>query len=252
MQTSWKVGELASLTGLTVRTLHHYDEINLLKPSEYSSSGHRLYREEDIMRLQQILSLRQLGFSLEEIKNCLHNPDFSTVKVIQSHINQLNQHIELQQQLARLLKGISVHLQAEEKVDIDDLIKTIEVTKMSEELFNQYYTKEQRQYLEDRAQMLGEEKIQQGQQDWQDLFAAVEAEMNKGTEPTDAKVIALAKRWQELVDSFTGGNPGVMQGLNNMVQAEYPTMQQQFGFPDARLFEYIAQAQAAIGEMRLR
>ncbi|MBV6624423.1 MAG: MerR family transcriptional regulator [Rivularia sp. (in: Bacteria)] len=248
MQTSWKVGELASLTGLTVRTLHHYDEINLLKPAEYTTSGHRLYREEDIIRLQQILSLRQLGFSLEEIKNCLQNPDFSPVKVIQSHVDKLDRQIELQQQLKRLLTGIYVHLQAEEKVSTDELIKTIEVTKMSEELFNQYYTKEQRQYLDDRAQMLGEEKIQQVQQDWQELFAAVETEMNKGTEPTDAKVIALAKRWQELVDSFTGGNSGVMQGLNNMVQAEYPTMQQQFGFPDARLFEYIAQAQAAIGK----
>lgn len=248
MQTSWKVGELASLTGLTVRTLHHYDEINLLKPSKDLNSGHRLYREEDIIQLQQILSLRQLGFSLEEIKGCLQNPDFSPVKVIQSHLDKLHQQIELQQQLKRLLTGIYVHLQAEEKVSTNDLIKTIEVTKMSEELFNQYYTKEQRQYLDERAQAIGEEQIQQVQNDWQDLFAAVEAEMNKGTKPTDEKVLVLAKRWSELVESFTGGNSGVMQGLNNMVQAEYPTMQQQFGFPDARLFEYIGKAQAVISE----
>jgi len=242
MENSWKVGELASLTGLTVRTLHHYDEINLLKPSAYSSSGHRLYGEEDIMRLQQILSLRELGFSLEEIKNCLQNPDFSPVKVIQSHVDKLNQQIELQQKLKRLLTGISSHLQVEKKVSVDDLIKTIEVTRMSEELFNQYYTKEQRQYLDERAQMLGEEKIQQGQQDWQDLFAAVEAEMNKGTEPTDEKVLVLAKRWSELVESFTGGDSGVLNGLNNMVQAEYSIMKEQFGFPDARVFEYIGKA----------
>jgi DNA-binding transcriptional MerR regulator len=248
VQTSWKVGELASLTGLTVRTLHHYDEINLLKPSKDLNSGHRLYREEDIIQLQQILSLRQLGFSLEEIKGCLQNPDFSPVKVIQSHLDKLHQQIELQQQLKRLLTGIYVHLQAEEKVSTNDLIKTIEVTKMSEELFNQYYTKEQRQYLDERAQAIGEEQIQQVQNDWQDLFAAVEAEMNKGTKPTDEKVLVLAKRWSELVESFTGGNSGVMQGLNNMVQAEYPTMQQQFGFPDARLFEYIGKAQAVISE----
>lgn len=242
MQTSWKVGELASLTSLTVRTLHHYDEIGLLKPSEYTSSGHRLYGEEDIMRLQQILSLRQLGFSLEEIKNCLQNPDFSTVKLIQSHIERLNRQIELQQQLTRLLKGISALLQADKKVDVDDLMKTIEVTKMSEELFNQYYTQEQRQYLDERAQNLGEEKIQQVQKDWQDLFIAIEEEMSQGTEPTDAKVLVLAKRWTELVESFTGGDSGVTNSLNNMVQAEYPSMQQQFGFPDSRLFAYIGKA----------
>ncbi|MEM7716454.1 MAG: MerR family transcriptional regulator [Cyanobacteria bacterium P01_A01_bin.68] len=248
MQTSWKVGELASLTGLTVRTLHHYDEIGILKPSEYSSSGHRLYREEDIIQLQQILSLKQLGFSLEEIKDCLQNPDFSPAKAIKSHVDKLNQQIELQQQLTRLLTGIYIHLKAEEKIDIDDLMKTIEVTKMSEELFNQYYTKEQRQYLDERAQTLGEEEIERVQNDWQDLFAAVQIEMDKGTEPTDEKVLALAKRWSELVESFTGGNSGVINGLSNMVQTEYPTMQQQFGFPDARLFEYISKAQAVISE----
>ena len=242
MQTSWKVGELASQTGLTVRTLHHYDEINLLKPSEYSSSGHRLYREEDIIRLQQILSLRQLGFSLEEIKNCLQNPNFSSVKLIQSHIDKLNQQVELQQQLTKLLKGILIHLQAKETIDVDNLIKTIEVTTMSEELFNKYYTKEQRQYLDERAQIVGEEKIQQTQKEWQDLFAAVEAEMNQGTEPTDEKVLVLAKRWQELIESFTGGNSEVKNSLNNMVKTEYSTMQQQFGFPDARVFEYIGKA----------
>lgn len=239
---SWKVGELASQTGLTVRTLHYYDEIGILKPSEYTSSGHRLYGEEDIIQLQQILSLRQLGFSLEEIKNCLQNPDFSAVEVIASHIDKLNQQIEIQQQLTRLLKEISARLQAEEKIDVNNLMKTIEVTTMSEELFNKYYTEEQRQCLDERAQIIGEEKIQQGQKDWQHLFAAVEAEMNQGTEPTDEKVIALAKRWQELVESFTGGDAGIENSLNNMVQAEYPTMQQQFGFPDARLFEYIGKA----------
>lgn len=246
MKTCWKVGELASQTGLTVRTLHYYDEIGILKPSEYTNSGHRLYGEEDIIRLQQILSLRQLGFSLEEIKNCLQNPDFSPIKVINSHMDQLNQQIEIQQQLTRLLKGISMRLQAEEKVDVDNLIKTIEVATMSEELFNKYYTKEQRQYLDERSEQLGKEKIQKGQKDWQELFAAVEIEMKKGTEPTDEKVIALAKRWQELVESFTGGDSGIRNSLNNMVQTEYSAMQQQFGFPDSRLFEYIGKAQAII------
>ena len=57
-----KVGDLARRTGLTVRTLHHYDEIGLLKPSLHTESGHRLYTGRDVARLQQVLSLRQLGF----------------------------------------------------------------------------------------------------------------------------------------------------------------------------------------------
>ena len=66
-----KVGELAKRTGLTVRTLHHYDEIGLLRPSLRTEAGHRLYTTVDVARLQQVLSLRQLGFGLEEVRDCL-------------------------------------------------------------------------------------------------------------------------------------------------------------------------------------
>src|SRR6201988_5498959 len=70
-----KVGELAKRTGLTVRTLHHYDEIGLLKPSLHTEAGHRLYTAADVARLQQVLSLRQLGFSLEQVGGCPKRPD---------------------------------------------------------------------------------------------------------------------------------------------------------------------------------
>lgn len=67
-KSAWKVGDLAGRTGLSVRTLHHYDEIGLLSPSGRTGSGHRLYSAEDVLRLQRIRSLRALGFSLEEIR----------------------------------------------------------------------------------------------------------------------------------------------------------------------------------------
>ena len=84
-----KVGELARRTGLTVRTLHHYDDIGLLKPSLHTDSGHRLYTDSDIERLQQILSLRHLGFALEEVRACLDRSDFSPLEVIDLHIAAL-------------------------------------------------------------------------------------------------------------------------------------------------------------------
>ncbi len=68
---SYTVGELAKLTGLTVRTLHHYDEIGLCRPSERSAAGYRLYDEEDVLRLHQIVVLRQLGLPLDEISRAL-------------------------------------------------------------------------------------------------------------------------------------------------------------------------------------
>ncbi len=81
-----KVGELAKRTGLTIRTLHHYDEIGLLKPSLHTAAGHRLYTAADIARLQQVLSLRQLGFSLEQVRDCLDRPGFSPLEVIRLHV----------------------------------------------------------------------------------------------------------------------------------------------------------------------
>jgi MerR family transcriptional regulator, thiopeptide resistance regulator len=72
----WKIGELARRTGLTVRTLHHYDEIGLLSPVERSGGGHRVYGEADVQRLYRIVSLRSLGFPLEAIAAALDADGF--------------------------------------------------------------------------------------------------------------------------------------------------------------------------------
>ena len=72
-----KVGDLAKQTGVSVRTLHYYDEIGLLSPSGRTETGYRLYAKDDIIRLQQIVSLREIGLSLDEIRGCLEQRNFS-------------------------------------------------------------------------------------------------------------------------------------------------------------------------------
>src|SRR6266567_1126132 len=101
-----KVGELARRTGLTIRTLHHYDEIDLLKPSLHTEAGHRLYTADDVARLQQVLSLRQLGFSLEEVRDCLDREGFSPLEVIRLHVARLREQITMQQGLCERLEGL--------------------------------------------------------------------------------------------------------------------------------------------------
>ena len=76
MMSQMKIGELAKQIGLSIRTLHYYDQVGLLAPSQHTKAGHRLYSEGDIIRLQQIVSLRQLGFALSEIRDCLDSPDY--------------------------------------------------------------------------------------------------------------------------------------------------------------------------------
>jgi MerR family transcriptional regulator, thiopeptide resistance regulator len=102
-----KVGDLAKQTGVSIRTLHYYDEIGLLSPSHRTEAGYRLYGEVDIGRLQQIISLRQLGFSLEEIRECLEQPSFSFDRVLQLHTNRLQEQIALAQKLLQRLQAIA-------------------------------------------------------------------------------------------------------------------------------------------------
>ena len=95
MSSLMKIGELAKQTGLSIRTLHYYDEIELLSPSHRTDVGHRFYSDQDIIRLQQILSLRQLGFSLSEIRECLQSPDYALLQVINLHCARIREQMAL-------------------------------------------------------------------------------------------------------------------------------------------------------------
>lgn len=104
-----RVGELARLSGVTVRTLHHYDETGLLSPSARSPSGYRLYDEDDVARLQQILYYREFGFSLEDIATLLDDPAAD----VGSHLRR--QHELLTDRIARLqdlLAHVELNLEA--------------------------------------------------------------------------------------------------------------------------------------------
>ncbi|WP_370323684.1 MerR family transcriptional regulator [Euzebya sp.] len=88
------VSELAQMAGVTVRTLHHYDEIGLLRPSQRSEAGYRLYDRADLQRLQQILFWRALGFSLSEIQDVLDDPDYDRVEALTSQRAMLARQLE--------------------------------------------------------------------------------------------------------------------------------------------------------------
>jgi MerR family transcriptional regulator, thiopeptide resistance regulator len=212
----WKVGELAGATGLTVRTLHHYDAIGLLRPSRRTPSGHRLYGAPDVARLQQVTSLRQLGFPLEQIRDLLDRRGVSPREIVALHLARVREQIELQRTLCGRLEAIARALEAAEEVSAGELIRTIEATTM----YEKYYTPEQREELSARAAEIGEDRIRQSQVDWQTLMDEVRTEMERGTDPADPRVQALAARWKALIEEFTGGNPGIAQSLGRMWKEE--------------------------------
>ena len=136
-----KIGDLAKQTGLSIRTLHYYDEIGLLSPSHRTDVGYRLYSNRDIIRLQQIVSLRQLGFSLKEIHECLKNPDLSLQQTIDLHRDRVKEQMSLSHTLLKRLDVISTELQTTQSVAIENLIQVMETVSMSKQ---QYFTPEQR------------------------------------------------------------------------------------------------------------
>lgn len=92
--TAYTVNQMATLAGVSVRTLHHYDQIKLLRPSSRTAAGYRLYGEADLLRLQQILFFRELDFPLGDIQRILDDPGFDQVKALESHRRMLHERAE--------------------------------------------------------------------------------------------------------------------------------------------------------------
>ncbi len=255
----WKVGELARRTGLTVRALHHYDEIGLLSPSRRSPAGYRLYGAGDVARLHRIVSLRQLGFSLEEVAQHLALPGSSLGELLQLQIARLRERIEAERRLCERLEGILSRVAgsngppagsganltngaaAAERVSADELLQTIEATIM----FDKYYTPEQMAQMERRRQELGEETIKAAEQEWPQLIARVKDCMARNVDPTSAEMQPLALRWKELVRQFTGGDASIARSVKTMYDNE-PSVRERTGL-DGAIFEYVGKAMAANG-----
>lgn len=247
-ESRWKVGELASRTGLSVRALHHYEQVGLLAPSEHTDSGHRLYSEQEVLRLQQIASLRALGLSLEEIRGCLDVKGYSSSQVIELHIARLRERIESEQRLCERLEDVAAALAAREdsagEVSADEFVETVmEVTRMSENI-EKHYTREQLEQLERRKQEVGKQRIREVEAEWPRLIEQVEAEMEAGTAPSNERVQDLATRWMELVREMTGGDEDILRSMNSMWQEE-----ESIGGMDTahmrKLMGYIERANAA-------
>ena len=241
---TWKVGELARRTGLSVRTLRYYDEIGLLSPARRTEAGHRLYAAGDVARLQQIKSLRALGFGLEEIRACLQGPGFSALRVVELHISRIEEQIVLQQRLRERLEALAARLRSAEEISAEGFMEAAtEVIEMSERTVK-YYTQEQLQQLEERRRVFGEERIRAAEKEWAELIEQVRAEMERGTDPADRRVQLLAGRWMDLVNQFTGGDPGIERSLGNMWRQEESIHGMETG-PMREMMGYVSRALVA-------
>jgi DNA-binding transcriptional MerR regulator len=239
-----KVGELSKRAGVSVRALHHYEEIGLLVPSGRTDAGHRVYAPADVERLARITALAALGFSLDQIRACLDGEERDLVGLVATHLARAREALVEQQELTARLEMLHERLVAAPD-DVEQLLATVEVMTMIE----RYYTKEQLDQLAQRREELGEDAIKDVENAWAALFAEVKALLDAGT-PADAPAAqALARRWTALtkqtVAGFTGGDPGIKGSLDRMYQ-EQPVDKIHPSF-DPRVFAYMKEAAAKLG-----
>ena len=232
-----KIGELAERTGLTVRTLRWYDQIGLLPPSGRTESGHRVYNEEDLARLQKILSLRALDFTLEEITDCLASPGFDHFTLVRMHRVRAERELQRTGELRDRLARLEGYLERREEISTESFINAIEGSIMIEK----YYSNEELEKLAERAEVVGEERMREAEKEWSDLFAEVREQMEKGAEPTSEPVLALARRWKSLIEEFTGGDPQIAASLKNMYKEEGPERASHGTF-DQGVMEFMGEA----------
>jgi len=238
-----KVGELAKRTGMSVRALHHYDQIGLLSPSLRTPTGHRLYQQADIARLQQIQSLRLMGIPLEEVKQLLDGAAMSPREVIDLHLARLHEHIALQNRLAERMETLATHMDRVEATSIDDLCQIIQAMTSTEK----YFTADQLDVLRERRTSITEEHMQEVRDSWNEIIPKVRSAMAANVDPTSPEILAIARRWKALVEEFTGGDPKIAEAVKTMYQHEGPVLQKQLGeVPTQEMFVYMSKAFAKL------
>lgn len=234
-----RIGELAAATGVTVRALHHYDEIGLLVPSR-SEAGQRLYCEADLRRLYRIVALRRLGYALPDVAARLRRGQFDPREVVRRQLAELTRQMELQERLRIRLTVILDTLDRAHEPTAEDLIEIMEVINEME----RYYTSEQIAKLEARRQELGEEGMRQGERDWAELISEMEAERRRGTDPGDPRVQELTRRWRTMVDRMSGGDAGIQRSMLAMFESRGPE-EASGGAVSAELWDYVRRAYTA-------
>jgi DNA-binding transcriptional MerR regulator len=218
----WQTKKFAKIAKVTVRTLHHYDRIGLLKPHRYDRNGFRLYGEREFVRLQQITTLKFIGFSLKQIKEILGEKEFDLAeslrlqrKIIEAQRNRLNLALEAISRAEEVFAENGA-------TDWESFNKIIEVINMQQDmdLMRKYYTNSALEKIEERKSLWSPELQERVSREWKELFLEIRAAISKGVKPSEKQAQNLASRWNALIDEFTGGDAEIREGLNKMYRDE--------------------------------
>jgi DNA-binding transcriptional MerR regulator len=220
----YSIGQVAALAGVTVRTLHHYDDVGLLTPGGRTAAGYRLYDDADLVRLRDVLSYRELGFSLEQVRSILDDPRADPASHLRNQCRLVRERIaRLEQVLGHLEKMLEAHSMGINLTPEEQL-----------EVFGENWTGDE--YAAEAEQRWGDtDAWRQSQQrssamskdDWLAVKAetdALEAElaaaMSDGVAATDERAMDLAERHRLSIERFYDVSYEMHRGLGEMYVAD--------------------------------
>lgn len=135
MKSTYKVKEVAAITGVSIRTLHYYDEIGLLVPGARTGAGYRLYTDDDLLRMQQILIGRSLGLPLEEIRLWLDDPRFDYITSLRTRRTQLLDKMqETNAMIDAIDRTLAVLTEPKNEIDFEDIFDGFDPTAFQDEV----------------------------------------------------------------------------------------------------------------------
>jgi DNA-binding transcriptional MerR regulator len=223
----YTVGELATRAGLTVRTLHHYEELGLLQPSGRSEAGYRRYGDADVLRLHRVLALRDAGVPLKAIAPLLDGeapPPLAAV--LQAQIEQIEAQLLAQETLLQTLRNAAKRLELHG--DGGDAMQVLLDAMQIRRVHERWFSPAQMRALRQRWQALPEADRDAVEAEWPGLIRAARDAMDAGRDPATPEVQALVRRWLVLQRQFLDVAPGMKDTMRRMYAAE-PELARQSG-----------------------
>lgn len=233
----YTVGELAKHSGLTVRALHHYEQLGLLRPSGRTEAGYRLYADEDVVVLHRIVAYQEMGLPLKEIGALLGDGAPPLHELLARQIAAAEDQLARQQRLLAMLRRVEKRAREGGPGMTDYLLQLVSEMRT----YQKWFSGEELQRLHDAQASVGEENLPAFKARFDELMAGFRDALARGLPPTDETVAALARRMIEAGAQFE--DDAAIKEKGRAMLAASPAMQQRTGLTPA-LLDYVDAAVA--------
>ena len=202
-QRTYKVGDVSRVACVSIRTLHYYDEIGLLVPGARTDAGYRLYTDEDLLRLQQILIGRELGLSLEDVRRSLDDPSFDRRRALLTQRRQLQERAALATAMIAAVDAALAFLDSgEQGGTMDGIFEGFDPARYETEAAERWGGTDAYVEASRRTKRYTREDWQRHHAEQAAVYADAARLMNARTAPTDEAAMAVAERHRLLIDRW--------------------------------------------------